>query len=42
MYPLSPSLFMAHFVVWELRGVRFLAEREHEGSYYLTTIKRLA
>ena len=32
---------MDQFVVWNLYGVRYLALRELEGSYYLTTICRL-
>jgi hypothetical protein len=32
---------MTHFVIWQLYGVRYLCEREQEGSFYLRTIKRL-
>lgn len=32
---------MTHFVIWQLHGVRYLCERESEGSFYLRTIKRL-
>jgi hypothetical protein len=32
---------MTHFVIWELQGVRYLCERETEGSYFLKTIKRI-
>jgi hypothetical protein len=32
---------MTHFVVCELYGVKYLAERESEGSYFLKSIKRL-
>ena len=33
---------MAHFVIWNLHGIKYLAERESEGSYFLKTLKRLA
>jgi len=31
---------MDHFVIWQLRGVRYLCLRE-DGDCFLTTIKRL-
>lgn len=32
---------MTHFVIWELYGVKYLCERESEGSYFLKAIKRV-